>query len=43
VREAARRLEREGFEVTWLGVDGHGLVDVDEFAVPCARTRPWRP
>ena len=32
VREAARRLEAEGFEVTWLGVDGHGLVDVDEFA-----------
>ena len=32
VREAARQLETEGFEVTWLGVDGHGLVDVDEFA-----------
>ena len=32
VREAARRLEVEGFEVTWLGVDWHGLVDVDEFA-----------
>jgi len=32
VREAARRLESEGFEVTRLGVDGHGLVDVDEFA-----------
>ena len=32
VREAARHLEPEGFEVTWLGVDGYGLVDVDEFA-----------
>jgi cysteine desulfurase len=32
VREATRKLESEGFEVTWLGVDGHGLVDVDEFA-----------
>lgn len=32
VREAARRLESEGFEVTWIGVDGHGLVDVEEFA-----------
>jgi len=32
VREAARHLEAEGFEVTWLGVDGHGLVDADELA-----------
>jgi cysteine desulfurase len=32
VREAARQLEAEGFEITWLGVDGDGLVDVDEFA-----------
>src|ERR687894_2459039 len=37
VREAARRLEFEGFEVTWLKVDGHGLVDVDQFAAA------WRP
>jgi cysteine desulfurase len=32
VREAARRLEYEGFEVTWIGVDADGLVDPDEFA-----------
>lgn len=32
VREAARRLESEGFGVTWLRVDGRGLVDPDEFA-----------
>ena len=32
VRESARGLESEGFEITWLGVDGQGLVDVDEFA-----------
>ena len=32
VRESACKLESEGFEVTWLGVDGHGLVEVDEFA-----------
>jgi cysteine desulfurase len=32
VREAARELESEGFEITWLGVDEQGLVDVDEFA-----------
>jgi cysteine desulfurase len=32
VREAARRLEYEGFEVTWIGVDAEGLVDPAEFA-----------
>ena len=32
VREAARRLAYEGFEVTWIGVDADGLVDPDEFA-----------
>jgi len=32
VREAARRLQYEGFEVTWIGVDGDGLVDPAEFA-----------
>jgi cysteine desulfurase len=32
VREAARRLEFEGFEVSWIGVNADGLVDPDEFA-----------
>src|ERR687890_794707 len=32
VREAARRLEYEGFEVSWVGVDAEGIVDPDEFA-----------
>src|SRR5215212_2888676 len=32
VREAARRLESEGFEVTRIGVDSDGLVDPAEFA-----------
>ncbi|HWS82378.1 MAG TPA: cysteine desulfurase family protein [Rubrobacter sp.] len=32
VREAARRLKYEGFEVSWIGVDADGLVDPDEFA-----------
>ena len=32
VREAASRLETEGFEVSWAGVDEHGLVDPAEFA-----------
>ncbi|ABG04316.1 aminotransferase, class V [Rubrobacter xylanophilus DSM 9941] len=31
VREAGRRLEAEGFEVTWLGVDGDGVVDAGAF------------
>ena len=33
VREAARRLESEGFEVSRVGVDPDGLVDPAEFAV----------
>jgi cysteine desulfurase len=33
VREDAKRLEQEGFEVSWVGVDGDGLVDPDEFAM----------
>lgn len=32
VREAARRLESEGFEVSWIGVDSDGLVDPAELA-----------
>ncbi len=32
VRESARRLESEGFEVTWVGVDADGFVDPAEFA-----------
>jgi cysteine desulfurase len=32
VREDARRLEREGFVVSWVGVDAEGLIDPDEFA-----------
>ncbi len=32
VREAARRLEVEGFEITWVGVDSDGLVDPSELA-----------
>lgn len=32
VREAARYLEAEGFEVSWVGVDADGLVDPAEFA-----------
>jgi cysteine desulfurase len=32
VRESARRLESEGFEVTWVGVDAEGLVDPAGFA-----------
>jgi cysteine desulfurase len=32
VREAAKRLQSEGFEVSWIGVDEDGLVDPAEFA-----------
>jgi cysteine desulfurase len=32
VREDARRLEKEGFEVSWIGVDSDGVIDPDEFA-----------
>src|ERR687897_1319858 len=32
VREDAGRLEHEGFEVSYVGVDADGLVDPDEFA-----------
>ena len=32
VREDAKRLEKEGFEVSWVGVDADGLVDPGEFA-----------
>src|SRR5215217_3658918 len=37
VREAARRLELEGFEVSWIGVDAVGTVEpVPELAEICA-------
>ncbi|MBA2694084.1 MAG: cysteine desulfurase [Rubrobacter sp.] len=32
VREAAKRLEADGFEITWLGVDEYGMVDAREFS-----------
>jgi cysteine desulfurase len=32
VREDVKRSEREGFEVSWIGVDGDCLIDLDEFA-----------
>lgn len=32
VRRAAEHLESAGYEVTWLGVDGHGLVDPEELS-----------
>jgi cysteine desulfurase len=32
VREAAKRLHSDGFEVSWIGVDEDGLVDPGEFA-----------
>src|SRR5919199_2723103 len=31
VREDAKRLEKEGFEVSWIGVDADALIDPDEF------------
>src|SRR5215212_7846664 len=30
VRNVCRLLEKEGYEVTWLGVDGNGELDLDE-------------
>ena len=49
VREDAKRLEREGFEVTWIGVDVEGLIDPNDFAaalrpdtVPGTPTPPRR-
>ena len=30
VRNVCRRLENEGYEVTWLGVDGNGELDLEE-------------
>ena len=30
VRNVCRLLENEGYEVTWLGVDGHGELDLEE-------------
>jgi cysteine desulfurase len=32
VREAVKRLQSEGFEITWVGVDEDGLVDTARFA-----------
>jgi cysteine desulfurase len=32
VREDAKHLQREGFEVSWIAVDADGLIDPDEFA-----------
>jgi cysteine desulfurase len=37
VRESARRLQSEGFEVSWVGVDPDGLVDPAEFAASLRR------
>ena len=31
VREDAKRLQNEGFDVSWIGVDVDGLIDPDEF------------
>jgi cysteine desulfurase len=32
VREDAKRLQKEGFEVSWIGVDADGLINPEEFA-----------
>ena len=32
VREDAKHLQKEGFEVSWIGVDADGLIDPGEFA-----------
>ncbi|HET7480214.1 MAG TPA: cysteine desulfurase family protein [Rubrobacteraceae bacterium] len=32
VRGAAARLERDGYEVSWIGVDENGMVDPEQFA-----------
>ena len=32
VREDAKRLEKEGFEVSWIGVDADGLIDCGDLA-----------
>jgi len=37
VREATKRLQSEGFEVSWIGVDEDGLVDPAEFAASLRR------
>ena len=37
VRNVCRLLENEGYEVTWLGVDGNGELDLEEL---CSALRP---
>ncbi|HSL54314.1 MAG TPA: cysteine desulfurase NifS [Pyrinomonadaceae bacterium] len=37
VRNLCRLLETEGFEVTWLGVDGNGELDLDELRAALRR------
>jgi cysteine desulfurase len=32
VLDPCKRLERDGYEITWLGVDRHGRIDVNELA-----------